>query len=572
MPEQQSQQHSQSARKPAAAAFGESEGYEGGLYASVSPAGLPDLRPEAERLRGIRQLVQDSPQARQMQEWHDLTNGPGSTNGLPLQLKAGVESLSGMDMGDVQVHYNSAEPARYGALAYAQGSDIHLGPGQEQHLAHEAWHVVQQKQGRVRPTLQMKGADLNDDPALEREADRMGAAASRQGYRALQRRRLDPGKPAPRVAPIARKVIQRAMGFEFETGYVITRGGANLQKLDVVKDYGDGLKMEADVRSTGDSVIEMVLDPPVQENDSKKFGKVLRRFQSVGDEMDGKRQGGAFSFGKYQVTPAFSGFEGSPQITGGVSFSKLFEFLSEVANPDAHKTDPHADAIKDVMSTGNKAQAQSAVTEAGKIQGGDELKGLVAMLVMYLKEGGEGAEMLNYTKLISGSFLMRTDFGMLYNMLPDADRDPFVRDPGSFVTLVLDAAGMSGQDNDKVFKRGIRKSYDKKSPDYTVDISGQVPGLNITRRQWLLQITMGNDLLSAKFASGELKKQLESLGGLGSKLDRVGDETSKQGKDLDPTGVIMEFRNMKKFIHYRDFVPILDRVFKYLAATNSQDA
>ena len=29
------------------------------------------------------------------------------------------------------------------ALAYAQGSDIHLAPGQEQHLPHEAWHVVQ---------------------------------------------------------------------------------------------------------------------------------------------------------------------------------------------------------------------------------------------------------------------------------------------------------------------------------------------------------------------------------------------------------------------------------------------
>ena len=42
--------------------------------------------------------------------------------------------------------------------AYTQGSDIHLGPGQEQHLPHEAWHVVQQKQGRVTATTQMKGS------------------------------------------------------------------------------------------------------------------------------------------------------------------------------------------------------------------------------------------------------------------------------------------------------------------------------------------------------------------------------------------------------------------------------
>ena len=46
--------------------------------------------------------------------------------------------------------------------------------GREQHLAHEAWHVVQQKQGRVKPTLQMKGVAINDDGGLEREADHMG--------------------------------------------------------------------------------------------------------------------------------------------------------------------------------------------------------------------------------------------------------------------------------------------------------------------------------------------------------------------------------------------------------------
>jgi hypothetical protein len=61
------------------------------------------------------------------------------------------------------------------ARAYAQGSEIHVAPGQEQHLPHEAWHVVQQAQGRVKPTLQMQGVSVNDDAGLEREADLMGA-------------------------------------------------------------------------------------------------------------------------------------------------------------------------------------------------------------------------------------------------------------------------------------------------------------------------------------------------------------------------------------------------------------
>ena len=98
--------------------------------------------------------------------------------GLPDQLKSGIEALSGIDMSDTRVHYNSSEPAQLQAHAFAQGNNIHIAPGQERHLAHEAWHVVQQKQGRVKPTTQLKGKTLvNDDQGLEREADIMGARA-----------------------------------------------------------------------------------------------------------------------------------------------------------------------------------------------------------------------------------------------------------------------------------------------------------------------------------------------------------------------------------------------------------
>ncbi|MGY8921411.1 MAG: eCIS core domain-containing protein [Flavobacteriales bacterium] len=98
--------------------------------------------------------------------------------GIPDQLKSGIENLSGMDMSDVKVHYNSSKPAQLQAHAYAQGNQIHLGAGQEKHLPHEAWHVVQQKQGRVSPTKQLKSkVNINDDDGLEREADVMGAKA-----------------------------------------------------------------------------------------------------------------------------------------------------------------------------------------------------------------------------------------------------------------------------------------------------------------------------------------------------------------------------------------------------------
>jgi hypothetical protein len=119
--------------------------------------------------------------------------------GLPDQLKSGIEELSGMSMDDVKVHYNSAQPAQLNALAYAQGSDIHVAPGQEQHLPHEAWHVVQQAQGRVQPTMQMKDAvPVNDDAGLEHEADVMGARAAAAGQPSSD------AAVSPTVQPLAR--------------------------------------------------------------------------------------------------------------------------------------------------------------------------------------------------------------------------------------------------------------------------------------------------------------------------------------------------------------------------------
>jgi hypothetical protein len=104
--------------------------------------------------------------------------GKENNTGLPDALKAGVESLSGVSIDDVRVHYNSSKPAQLQALAYAQGGEIHIGPGQEKYLPHEAWHVVQQKQGRVASTMALKsGAQVDDDPALTAEADAMGQKA-----------------------------------------------------------------------------------------------------------------------------------------------------------------------------------------------------------------------------------------------------------------------------------------------------------------------------------------------------------------------------------------------------------
>ncbi|WP_375448797.1 DUF4157 domain-containing protein [uncultured Nostoc sp.] len=100
-----------------------------------------------------------------------------NTTGLPDNLKAGIENLSGMAMDDVKVHYNSSKAGEIQAKAYTQGTDIHVGQGQERYLAHEAWHVVQQKQRRVKETTKENGVAINDNQGLEKEADEMGERA-----------------------------------------------------------------------------------------------------------------------------------------------------------------------------------------------------------------------------------------------------------------------------------------------------------------------------------------------------------------------------------------------------------
>jgi hypothetical protein len=101
---------------------------------------------------------------------------------LPDGLRAGLERLSGISLAGVRVRHDSPEPRRHQALAFTRGDEIHLGPGQERHLGHEAWHAVQQRQGRVRATTTVGGVAVNDDRALEREADELGAAAGRGGH------------------------------------------------------------------------------------------------------------------------------------------------------------------------------------------------------------------------------------------------------------------------------------------------------------------------------------------------------------------------------------------------------
>lgn len=170
----------------------------------IAPNGIDALDQriqKSRRVQGQRDLMQRVAAGKAGQ----VRGGSVTGGGMPRDLAEGIQRLSGVSMSGVQVHRNSGAPAQAGAAAFARGQEIHLAPGQERHLPHEAWHVVQQAQGRVQPRIEANGFAINNDAALEREADTMGAAAQRAGGHRAEM----PRSARAIVQPKAAGVIQR---------------------------------------------------------------------------------------------------------------------------------------------------------------------------------------------------------------------------------------------------------------------------------------------------------------------------------------------------------------------------
>ncbi|MDW4911118.1 DUF4157 domain-containing protein [Streptomyces sp. ADMS] len=116
------------------------------------------------------------------------TGGRTTSGGRPVPegIRSSMEQTLGRDLSSVRVHEDERALAM-NALAFTQGNHIHFAPGRYQPwnrqgqdaLRHELVHVDQQAEGRVPATRRLRGARLNDDPRLEREADDRGRTSRR---------------------------------------------------------------------------------------------------------------------------------------------------------------------------------------------------------------------------------------------------------------------------------------------------------------------------------------------------------------------------------------------------------
>ena len=282
-------------------------------------AGSSRMRDQAQLIAGIASSPRVLAQRVQV---------PGVAHGIPDGLRQGVEQLSGTSMEGVNVHYNSPEPARMQALAFARGNAIHLGPGQERHLPHEAWHIAQQRQGRVRATTKAKGARLNDDPALENEADRMGALAAQFNPRAES-------IPMPALGAGGAAVAQRRVGVEYETNWTVSGDMAENHKKPIYN--GVGWRVESDANN-----LEFVVEPPA--NSAAALKATVSTMVAMARHILGNAGGGTTPiadalgtapeprFENESITPSSdANMSAKAQFTFGVSMENLAGLLDKLA-------------------------------------------------------------------------------------------------------------------------------------------------------------------------------------------------------------------------------------------------
>ncbi|MDQ0112688.1 eCIS core domain-containing protein [Paenibacillus harenae] len=198
------------------------------------------------------------------------SSGGAGRNQLPLPLADKIQAAFKVDASTVNIHPNSSAAADVGALAYTQGNDIHFAPGQynpessqgQELIGHEMTHIVQQRVGRVKPTTEIGGLPVNDDPKLEREAESMGrrtAAANGPVQRSADPAAAAPASKAGNAnskAPIQRLPTRKQMEKELDpkSNFLFiknsTRVKSFLSLLDKFNNYVD----KTDVGRTPDEI------------------------------------------------------------------------------------------------------------------------------------------------------------------------------------------------------------------------------------------------------------------------------------------------------------------------------
>ena len=466
-----------------------------------------------------------------------------NNTGMPDNLKSGIEHLSGFSMDDVKVHYNSNQPAQLNALAFAQGTDIHLAPGQEKHLPHEAWHVVQQKQGRVKPTRQLKSKwEINDDPGLEREADRMGLlATSNQG---LKKSKNSSNSIALSLSPI----FQRKVGFEFENRQLEIRHGdiaayrhdlqrlrnerINQKRLNELYEFpppkspilsSKYFTLETD-NTLGRANVEFVIH-------GKRPGKSGFRYSQEGQLRDTLQEVASLATRLEELSQdrgphSFKELDGRSrasflfyknhdeqyimQATAGIRMDKLIDLFHDEAEGRSYLS-AEGDRYKGEWDHTDLMKQRDIPEEAIR----NRLLNLIYLIKIYVQ--GASGYRLGYMKNIT-PLMARTDFAQLFELLPGVTKSYFREYPDHWTDLLLVILGKNRDSN-------LR---DNRAENERIEKLRQIKIVD-----WAEGMLSGRDLLAEEDTS-------HAMGALGQKTDRGRPDR----RDAPRKQPIFEFRKM----------------------------
>jgi hypothetical protein len=390
------------------------------------------------------------------------------------------------------------------------------------------------------------------------------------------------------VDPPQGAVLQRAVGYEFETGWLVAdrsnvedwkKSGAQgvpprpqpLKKKDHVYG-GSGFKVEADEAVGGNAELEFILHPPVEADESGLVDLTLRmaHMTVLGEKLIGTAGGseqpftmnaatGDVSHQRLVVTPNDAVLRAGPQVTAGISLAKV----GALGTKQGTKELPPAFSAT-VAQAGNMRENVGELLKflPEKIQPGSaELRSLLGLCASYL-DAGERA--VFYPKQITDRLLLaRTDFATLFRMLTDNEQAYFKKKPEDFVVLAITAAGLMSPDPEKHVITNVMERETMDSPRAPV---------GPTRRKWLWFITQGYDLLSSAHykelestyegtPEANLGKSLESMGELGAKTEEV-NEARKRGGIFELRGAAVT----RTKIPLTEWMPFALQVMQYLIA------
>lgn len=395
----------------------------------------------------------------------ELVVPSGGGRALPSEVQAKMERAFGADFSSVRIH-EGPHVAALGALAYTQGADVHFAPGQyaphtekgQELLGHELAHTLQQAQGRVAATGQAKGLPINADASLEREADEQGARAAR-GERVFAAQAASPAA-APRAVAQRQAVIQRAVGFEFETGWLVDRvplvkqedsnelkpgKPVPFKKKDPISAAKtEGFRLEADEAMGGRSELEVVIRPPVEESEEgfERLKQIMHSIDALGKKLIKLHNGKGEPFPLSAVTEAseddftlVTPLKNDPQLSAGPQMT----------------TGLRLEAVPELVGT----KANKTLDETPKFQG------LIELIKQYVTRGTGKGGALNYPKIIAEPLLARTDFVTLLELVEEGVQQHYRENPKLWVPDVLKLAGLplelAGED---ILSRGVVSDED----------------------------------------------------------------------------------------------------------------